>query len=176
MHRAKQSARADQVACPADFAPEEGLSGDRETATAQAAAECLRRAGVDSVVADRSLPLIFAEFINRAGISLECDTELWVVERRQKSEVEIDHLRAAQRVTEEAMTYACQMIGSAEARSGGVLYVDGSPLTSERVRLAIDQFLLERNFHNPVSIVAGVGLLERTVMILAAEICAAANP
>ena len=40
LERARRHARVDRVACPADFAPEEGLSGDRETATAQAAAEC----------------------------------------------------------------------------------------------------------------------------------------
>jgi len=39
MERARRAARADEVACPADYAPEGGLSGDRETATAQAAAE-----------------------------------------------------------------------------------------------------------------------------------------
>ena len=44
-----------------------GLSGDRETATAQAAAECLRRAGVTRVVADRTLPLIFADLVPRGG-------------------------------------------------------------------------------------------------------------
>ena len=43
MDRARQFARVDRVACPADFAPAGGLSGDRETANAQAAAECLRR-------------------------------------------------------------------------------------------------------------------------------------
>jgi Xaa-Pro aminopeptidase len=46
MGRARKIARVDRVACPKDFIPAGGLSGDRETATAQAAAECLRRAGV----------------------------------------------------------------------------------------------------------------------------------
>ena len=41
MKRARQKARVDHVACPADFAPAGGLSGDRETATAQAAAELI---------------------------------------------------------------------------------------------------------------------------------------
>ncbi len=155
MQRAKKSAGVDQVGCPADFAPECGLSGDRETATAQAAAECLRRVGVANVVADRSLPLIFAELLKRAGISVECDTELWVAERRQKSEEEVEHLRAAQRVTEQAMRFACEMIATAEARSGGALYRDGQPLTSERVRTAVDHWLMDRHFINPRSIIAG---------------------
>ncbi len=155
MQRARQKARVDQVGCPADFTPDGGLSGDRETATAQAAAECLRRAGVTEVVADRSLPFIFAEFLSRAGITVKCDTEQWVADRRQKSEEEIAHLREAQRVTEQAMQFACSMIGTAEARSGGVLFRDNEPLTSERVRTAVDHFLMDQGFTNPTSIVAG---------------------
>ncbi|MGZ0172627.1 MAG: M24 family metallopeptidase [Planctomycetales bacterium] len=155
MQRARQSARVDQVGCPVEFTPDGGLSGDRETATAQAAAECLRREGITDVVADRSLPLIFAEFLSRAGINVRCDTELWVADRRQKTDEEIDHLRESQRVTEQAMQFACSMIGTAEARSGGVLYRDNDPLTSERVRTAVDHFLMDQGFNNPRSIIAG---------------------
>ncbi|MCP4511550.1 MAG: M24 family metallopeptidase, partial [Fuerstiella sp.] len=57
--------------------------------------------------------------------------------------------------TEQAMQFACEMIAGAEARSGGVLYHDGSPLTSERVRTAVDHFLMDQGFTNPSSIVAG---------------------
>ncbi|MEI7899860.1 MAG: aminopeptidase P family protein, partial [bacterium] len=71
MERARQFARVDRVACPADFTPAGGLSGDRETATAQAAAECLRRAKVTHVVGDRTLPLIYADFVRQAGMIVE---------------------------------------------------------------------------------------------------------
>ena len=155
MVRARRHARADRVACPADFEPAEGLSGDRETATAQAAAECLRRAGVARVVADRTLPLIFAEIIRRAGIAVECDLDMGVVDRRSKDEQEIAWLRESQRVTEGAMRMACELIARAEPSGDGVLTVDGRPLTSERVRTAIDHWLLERGFSNPPAIVAG---------------------
>ena len=36
MDRARETVRADQVCCAADFEPEGGLSGDRDTALAQA--------------------------------------------------------------------------------------------------------------------------------------------
>jgi len=155
MERARRTARADRVACPADFAPPGGLSGDRETATAQAAAECLRRAGVDRASAERSLPLIYAEILRRAGISVECDPELWGRERRQKSGEEIAHLARAQRVTEEAVRMACERVASARARADGVLLQEGAPLTSERLRAEVDHFLLDRGFANPPSIIAG---------------------
>jgi Xaa-Pro aminopeptidase len=154
LDRARQHAAADECACPADYAPAEGLSGDRETATAQAAAECLRRAGVNRVVADRSLPLIFAHHAEQAGISVAYDADLGVRERRQKDDAAVDALRAAQRVTEQAMAMACRLIARAEAGADGVLQHEGEPLTAERVRAAIDVFLLERNFENGPCIVA----------------------
>jgi Xaa-Pro aminopeptidase len=155
MRRARQHARADRVACPADFAPETGLSGDRETATAQAVAECLRRGGVRRVVADRTLPLIFAHEINRAGIAVDCDLDMGVRQRRSKSEEEIAHLRKAQNVTEGAVQMACEMVAKANARADGVLLVAGQPLTSERIRTSVDVWLLGQGFSNPESIIAG---------------------
>ena len=153
--RARQKARVDSVACPADYTPEAGLSGDRQTATAQAAAECFRRAGIARVVGDPTLPLIYVEMLRRAGIAVECDLELGVTDRRSKDEQEVDWLREAQRVTEGAMRMACELVGKAEARADGVLVRDGEPLTSERVRAAVDHWLLDRGYANPPSIVAG---------------------
>jgi len=155
MERARQSARVNRVACPADYAPVSGLSGDRETATAQAAAECLRRAQVTHVVGDRTLPLIFADFARQAGITVECNPNQWVLERRQKTAEEIQHLREAQRITEQAVQMACELIASADARRDGVLLREGEPLTSERVRAAVDHWLLDREFSNPIAIIAG---------------------
>lgn len=155
MERARAHARANQVACPADFAPAGGLSGDRETATAQAVAECLRREGVRQVVADRTLPLLFAHEIQQAGMAVTCDTQWGVLQRRSKDEQEIQWLQESQQATEAAMQMACETVARASARADGVLLVDGQPLTSERLRAAIDVFLLERGYANPSSIVAG---------------------
>jgi len=155
IERARQHAQVDQVACPADFSPSSGLSGDRETATAQAAAECLRRAGIGSVVADRSLPLIFSEVIREAGIEVTCDLQMGVFERRHKDAQEIEWLRQSQQVTEGAMEMACRLVAKSQAQSDGTLFWEGEPLTAERVRSAIDHWLLEKAFYNPPSIVAG---------------------
>ncbi len=154
MGRARRHARADRVACPADFTPEGGLSGDRETATAQATAECLRRAGITHAVADRTMPLIFAHHLTEAGIEVRCDLDLGVRQRRAKDDREVEHIQHAQQVTEGAIRLACEMVARADARSGGVLTVDGQPLTAERVRAAVDVWLLGQGFSNPTSIIA----------------------
>ena len=155
MQRARQHVAIDRVSCPADFTPDQGLSGDRETATAQSVAECLRRNGVQRVVADRSLPLIFAEMIRQAGITVTCDTEFGIQDRRRKDEQEIAWLREAQQVTEQCVAMACRMVAKATSNAAGALHHDGGPLTCDRVRRAIDIWLLERGYTNPISIVAG---------------------
>ncbi len=154
MERAKRHARADRVHCPADFEPAGGLSGDRETATAQSVAQCLLSRGIKTVRADRSLPLIFAHFIQKAGIALECDTEMGVLERRSKDAQELDWLREAQRATEGAMKLACETVARAKAAADGTLMHDGAPLSAERLRAIIDIHLLTNGYETPESIVA----------------------
>ena len=153
--RARRQARADHVWCPADFTPPGGLSGDRETATAQSVAEFLRRAGIPQVVGDRSLPLLFAHVLEQAGIRVDCDPELGVLERRSKTPEEIACLRDCQRVTEEAVRMACELVARAEAGADGVLRIEGEVLTAEEVRTDVELFLREQGYDAPASIIAG---------------------
>ena len=155
MARARASAAADLIHCPADFAPASGLSGDRETATAQAVSECLVQAGVQSVTADRTLPLSFVDEIRRKDIAIEYDPDLGVLDRRQKGPEEIESLRQAQADTETAIRMACELIASANAGADGVLHDSSGMLTSERVREMIDLHLLKIGYETTPSIVAG---------------------
>lgn len=155
LERARRTARADACGCPRDFAPAGGLSADREIATAQAAAEYLRRAGVTRVRSDRTLPLIYAHVLAEAGISVICDPELGITERRRKDAQELEWLDEAQRLTESIMERACRLIARAEARGDGVLVHEGAPLTSERMFTMIDLWCMEQGSVNPGAIVAG---------------------
>ncbi len=155
MERARKHARADTVACPKDFTPSGGLSGDRETATAQATAEALKRLGVTRVRAHRTTPLIYTDHIAKAGVEVVYDPELGLLAQRQKDETELALLREAQDATERVMRFACEMVAGATAGKGGVLESGGETLTSERVRSEIDIFLLREGYENTDSIVAG---------------------
>jgi Xaa-Pro aminopeptidase len=149
MDRAKKVVAVDRVACPADYAPANGLSGDRGTATAQSVAECLRRAGVQLVTTDRTLPYIFAWHIQQAGIAIEYSPDLGVLDRRVKDDQELEYLAEAQRVTEEAMLMACQAVARASAGSDGVLQQAGSVLSCERMQKMISEFLLDQGYTTP---------------------------
>ncbi|MDX1680325.1 MAG: Xaa-Pro peptidase family protein [Akkermansiaceae bacterium] len=148
MDRARQLKHIERVACSADFTPEGGLSADRDTALAQAAAECLRQSGETQVTVEGSLPYLYAHHLQEAGITLEFSADFGVMERRTKDEQEIEWLRHAQKVTGEAITHACRLIANASADREGILQHDGAPLTSERTRSLITAFLAERNFSN----------------------------
>jgi Xaa-Pro aminopeptidase len=155
MERAKKHARAEVVACPNDFVPEGGLSGNRELATAQALAECLVQRGVTRITGDRSLALVFVDQLLSRGIQVDCDYDLGLKTRRTKDQEEQVALRDAQATTELAMRHACELIANADALADGTLTVDGEPLTSERVRADIDLTLLQHGYTGSPSIVAG---------------------
>ena len=155
MERARRSARADEFSCPADFAPDTGLSADRAIATAQATAEYLVREEFAVAIVHRDLPMLFADCLRERGIETICDRNLGVADRRRKDEAEIAALSKAQAATESAMRMACEKIARAVADSDGSLRVEGEVLTSERVRAAIDIHLIERGFSSRPAIVAG---------------------
>ncbi|MFK8111781.1 MAG: M24 family metallopeptidase [Rubripirellula sp.] len=146
MDRVRQKGHADDVTCPAEHSPPAGLSADRETATAEAAAQMLRAAKVERVYADRSLPYIFAWHIEQAEIDVLYDDELGVLDRRAKTHQEIDALAAAQKVTEEVMRIMCEMIASCSAAADGSLQHEGATLTSERVRAMAGVEFMSRGF------------------------------
>jgi Xaa-Pro aminopeptidase len=155
MHRARKAEVAKHIHCPNDFTPEGGLSGDRDTSNAQAAAELLAQHGITEITADRTLPLLFHHYLQGRGIAVHCDTDLGVTERRSKDAWEVEQLRVAQSATEQAIRRACEWIATSEAGTGGVLQRDGAPLTSERVREFIELDLMRQNYANVPYIVAG---------------------
>ena len=80
VHRAREQATIDAVTCPAEHEPAGGLSGDRETATAQAVAELLRSSGIIRTTVDRSLPMSFAHELGLVGIELVYDDQMRVAD------------------------------------------------------------------------------------------------
>lgn len=157
MERARAKVKVDRVTCPKEWAPSNGeaLSGDRPTATAQAAAECVVRSGIKEIWTDRTLPMIFAHHLQARGVTLRYDPDLGTKQRRQKDAQEVEWLRHAQRTTEGAIEMACRMIAGATAGKGGVLMLGGEALTSERVMSEIDVWLLKRGYGESDSIIAG---------------------
>ncbi len=146
MDRVRRLSSADRVVCPMDYEPAEKLDADRETATAQAVAEFCRRENLPAVRVDRSLPFVFAWHLQQAGIELSYDPDLGVIDRRQKSEQEIERLAEAQSVTESVMRYLCETIARCTVAADGTLVHEGEALTSERARAMAAAEFLKRDY------------------------------
>lgn len=160
IERARTAARVDAVYPYEQFTPEGGLSGDREIRAAQSLAAFLKDKAITEAVADRTLPLLFAEELRAAGIQVRLDKALGVQDRRRKTPEEIEALREAQEITESAVRMACELIASSDVADDGVL-IDprpghaGRPLTSEVVKAAIIGRLAEQGAVTDEPIVAG---------------------
>jgi Xaa-Pro aminopeptidase len=99
--------------------------------------------------------MIYTSMLQKAGIAVECDLQWGVMERRMKNEAELKMIREAQNITEEVMELACSTLARCSVDAKGILQHDGAPMTSERMRVLIDVWLLERGCVSPDAIVAG---------------------
>ncbi len=102
------------------------------------ATRAVREVGLTSAVVPQTFPLGLAEHLRANGVELTVERDLFVDRRRIKNETELAGIRRAQRAAEAGMDAARDLFRRAE-QSNGSLRVDGEPLTSERVKLAIMQ-------------------------------------
>jgi Xaa-Pro aminopeptidase len=169
--RASRRSRADVVERYADYGYDYGDRDDR----LDMYAAFLERREVGSVSMPPRGPIGTADGLRERGIEVVVDRTGVLEELRAvKTDAEIDNVRSVQRATEEAMATAEDLIASStiagddrnaggsrtrigsdeEAIEPGTLVHDGEPLTSERVKTAIEIALLERGCALEETIVA----------------------
>ncbi|HYW25820.1 MAG TPA: Xaa-Pro peptidase family protein [Terriglobales bacterium] len=93
--------------------------------------------------------------LRAAGVEPEIDHRLFLDERRRKSAEEADCIRAAQGAAEAACVEVIAQLAAAEAQRDGLLWLDGSPLTSERLMARAQAALNEIGYTASEMIVAG---------------------
>jgi Xaa-Pro aminopeptidase len=96
----------------------------------------VEHAGVTSATVPHTFPLLLAEYLRANGVELTPDPAFFDARRRVKNETELAGIRRAQRAAEAGMDAARDLFRRAE-QSNGSLVVDGEPLTSEHVKVAI---------------------------------------
>jgi Xaa-Pro aminopeptidase len=96
----------------------------------------VQRIGVTKAIVPHTFPIQLADFLRAHGLELTPDREFFDRRRRVKSETELEGIRRAQRAAEAGMDAARDLFRRAEQANGSLL-VDGEPLTSERVKFAI---------------------------------------
>ena len=121
---------------------------------ARLAARMLRDKGHEEARVSPRLEAAYLEELRSAGVQVEIDRDLFVAERRHKSAEEAGFIRSAQRAAEAAVTEVVRQLAQAEIQ-GGVLWLEGRPLTSERLYARAQLLLGEMGFSCPDMIVAG---------------------
>ncbi len=99
--------------------------------------------GITAAVVPASFPLLLADRLRADGVELTTDRELFNVRRRVKSSEELAGIRRAQGAAEAGMTAARELLRRARRNGTASLEVDGTPLTSERIKLAIAQAFID---------------------------------
>ncbi|MFN2462430.1 MAG: M24 family metallopeptidase, partial [Candidatus Dormibacteria bacterium] len=132
-------------------------AGDEFEAHAAVIASVLEELGADQARVEADFPVALAMALDEADISVKVDTQLFRQARRQKSADEQEKVAATQTAAVAAVRAARAMLAEAEVRDGK-LWHGGEPLTSARVRAAIETELLKHNCHTEDTIVtAGPG-------------------
>jgi Xaa-Pro aminopeptidase len=121
---------------------------------ARLAAKLLRNRGLESARVSPRLPAGYLEELRAAGLDVEVDRTLFQAERRRKSQEEARFIQASQRAAEAAVVEVVSQLARADIRDG-TLWLDESPLTSERLYARASLLLGEKGFTCPDMIIAG---------------------
>lgn len=118
------------------------------------AARMLRDKGHEEARVSPRLQAAYLEELRSAGVAVEIDRELFTAERRHKSKEEAGFIQEAQRAAEAAVTEVARQLAEAEIKDG-MVWLEGRPLTSERLYARASLLLGEMGFSCPEMIVAG---------------------
>jgi Xaa-Pro aminopeptidase len=121
---------------------------------ARLAAKLLRERSADEARVSARLQAGYLEELRATGLEIEVDRDLFRIERRQKAQAEAAFIQAAQRAAEAAVVEVVSQLAQADIRDG-ILWLDDSPLTSERLYARASLLLGEKGFTCPDMIIAG---------------------
>jgi Xaa-Pro aminopeptidase len=140
-----------------DVVADERAAGGRERELRLARAlNAVRRAGVDSVRVPYWFPLDEEDHLRANGIAVRLDEQETIATRRRtKLAGDIELLRAVQRETEIAMELVRTTLRRCDVADDRGLILDGSALTSERLRSIIQLHWVERGLEPVTPIAAG---------------------
>lgn len=154
MDRARSQATVDRVLSLSEIERRVKSRGADHVGTVDVVHAVLQEYGVRKLTVPRTFPYAYAARLLQLGYEIEPGKEPFYEQRAIKTAEEVRHIEAAQRATEEAVTAAHNALRAAGTKNG-VLWLDGEPLTSERMKKFINVKLMERDCVAQHTIVAG---------------------
>ena len=151
--RARAQAQVDRVLSLSEY-QEKAKKKNEEPSQIDALHEVLQEKNITHLNVPRAFAIATADDLRERGYTVAFPEGAYWPDREIKTPEEIEHIREVQQHTEAAMDAAITLIRNSEIR-GDILYHNGEPLTSERVKREIKFLLLERDCTAGHTIVAG---------------------
>jgi Xaa-Pro aminopeptidase len=153
LDRARQEGRAARVVDRREV----GWTEQRDSLSGWGAlaARLVLERGVRAVRVSARLPAGAYEVLKASGVEPEIDHELFTDERRRKSAEEAEWIHAAQQAAEAACVEVIGQLAASEPGGDGMLWLEDSPLTSERLMARAQATLNEIGYTASDMIVAG---------------------
>lgn len=101
---------------------------------AEIALRACRRLEVTSALVPIDFPLAMADHLRAGGVELLPDAAFFAARQRAKLPEQIEGIRRAQAAAEAAVGAVASMLRNAEIEADGRLFLDGEPITSERLK------------------------------------------
>lgn len=154
MDRARSTATVDRVLSFSEVERCLKGRGNGQPGTADIVHAVLQEHEIRHLVVPRTFPYAYAARLLELGYQIDTGKEPFFEPRAIKTDEEVRHIEAAQRATEEAVAAAHAALRTAPVKDG-LLWLDGEPLTSERIKKLINVKLMERDCVAQHTIVAG---------------------
>lgn len=154
MDRAKAQASVDRVLSYSQIEEKAKSLGIKEPTAVDIVHVVLKEFNIRRLLVPANFPFIHATRLQELGYSLKPKREPFYERRVVKTAEEVHHIEASQRATEDAVASAFALLRQAAIKDGQ-LWIDGSVLTSERLKQVINVKLMERGCVAQHTIVAG---------------------
>lgn len=152
--RARSQATVDRVLSYSELEAQVRAQGVSAPGTVEIVHAVLQAHGIKRLLVPSNFPYGHAARLQELGYQLESRPEPFFERRAIKTEEEVRYIESSQRATEEAVAVAHETLRAACPRND-VLWLDGEPLTSERIKKLINVKLMERDCVAQHTIVAG---------------------
>jgi Xaa-Pro aminopeptidase len=154
LDRARSQASVDRVLSYSEIERQLRGQGVAAPGTVDVLHAVLTPHGITRLLVPANFPFGYAVRFQQLGYQLEAKKDPFFERRAIKTEEEVRHIEASQRATEHAVRAAHDMLRTATPRDG-LLWHEGQPLTSERIKKLINVKLMEQDCVAQHTIVAG---------------------
>jgi Xaa-Pro aminopeptidase len=154
MDRARAQASVDRVLSYSEVERQVRAQGVSDPGLVDIVHAVLQSSEITRLLVPSNFPFGYAVRFQQLGYQLESKKDPFFERRAIKSDEEIRHIEASQRATENAVRAAHAALRTATPRDG-ILWLDGEPLTSERIKKLINVRLMEQDCVAQHTIVAG---------------------